>query len=93
MIMHVVYRLIGRLIGHDKQSEKLAVACDVPRNAVAQAKSIAGIIIPHASQVGDRELTPTQSQEIARLIRAPWDAARYDCFLERYALQGQTATT
>ncbi len=84
-------RVIYKLTGYDKRTEKLAVAFEVPRGDAARAKRIAGIAIEDDTQVGDWELTSGQSHAIARLIRAEFDADRYDCFLEPYALQDAAA--
>lgn len=84
-------RVVYKLVGYDKRSEKLAVAYEVPLSDVARAKSIAGISIEDDTQVGDWELTTKQSNEIARLIQAKLDADRYDCFLEPYALHDDAA--
>ena len=77
-------RVVYKLAAYDKTTEALAAAFDVPRAVVAGAKSIAGIMIDDDTQIGDWELTPEQSREIASLIRAPFDADRFDCFLEPY---------
>jgi hypothetical protein len=84
-------RIVYKLVGYDKQSEKLVVAFEVPRSDLARAKRIAGITIEDDTQVGDWELTAKQSNEIARLIQAKLDADRYDCFLEPYALHDKAA--
>lgn len=87
MTTHVVYRLVG----YDKRTETLAVAFDVPRSDVAQAKAIVGLNSDHDAQLGDLELPTAQSHEIARLIRAPLDTERHDYFLEPYVLQDEAA--
>ncbi|HEY1931787.1 MAG TPA: hypothetical protein VGG99_07245 [Acetobacteraceae bacterium] len=83
-------RAVYKVVGYDRQTEKLAVTFDVPWTQIAQAQSIAGIETRDDMQAGDWELTPQQSLEIAHLIRAPLDLARYDFFLEPYVLDGES---
>lgn len=82
--MSVAYRLVG----YDKNTERLVVSFDVPRQSVAQAKCIAGITLDDG-ELGDWELDPRQAQEMGQLLAAPVDTNSCDFFFEPSALLGE----
>jgi hypothetical protein len=79
-----------RLVGYDKNTERLAVGFDVPRHSVAMAKCIAGITLDD-EDLGDWELDPGQAQAIGQLISAIIDTKFCDFFLEPNAALGEDA--
>lgn len=74
---------IYRLIGFDRDTERLTVEYEIPAKYVLLAKKIAGI--DERPIVGDWPLSPEQVRHIAEVIGERIDPDAYDFSLEPYA--------
>jgi hypothetical protein len=74
---------IYRLVGFDRDTERLAVKYEIPAKYVPLAKKIAGI--DERPLIGDWPLSPEQVRHIAEVIGERIDPDAYDFSLEPYA--------
>jgi hypothetical protein len=74
---------IYRLVGFDRDTERLAVKYEIPAKHVLLAKKIAGI--DERPIIGDWPLSPEQVRHIAEVLGEHIDPDAYDFQLETYA--------
>ena len=74
---------IYKLVGFDRETERLAVKYEIPAKHVLLAKKIAGI--DEQQIIGDWPLSPEQTRHIAEVIGERIDPNAYDFSLEPYA--------
>jgi hypothetical protein len=82
--MPVIYKLVG----FDRETERLAAAYEIPPNLIASAKAIAGIA-DRPEIVRDWPLTGAQATAIADVIKQKIDLRRQDFALEPYEAEAQ----
>jgi hypothetical protein len=82
--------LLYKLVGFDRETERLAAAYEIPSALVDGAKKIAGIS-GRPAIVGDWPLTPPQAAAIADMIDQRIDLGHQDFTLEPYEAANPTA--
>jgi hypothetical protein len=76
--------MVYKLVGFDRDTERLATADEIPADHVEQAKRIAGIT-DRPEIVADWPLTTDQAAAIADIIHKRINLRKVDYFLEPYA--------
>lgn len=79
-------RIVYRLVGYSRETDRRIASCDVPQNLVQKAKEIAGIGADDDG-CGDYPLDDRQARKIAKLTRMPVTLKTAEYFLEPYVFE------
>jgi hypothetical protein len=78
-------KVIHRLVGYDRRTDRMSVRYEIPSDALAKAKSIAGVALDDPGAAWSYPLSADQARAIAGLIQAPIDPDRLEFFFEPFA--------
>jgi hypothetical protein len=78
-------KVVHRLVGYDRHTDRVKASCDIPPDVLAEAKRIAGVSPDDPDAAWSYPLSTNQARAIAQLIRVEIDRDRLEFFLEPFA--------
>jgi hypothetical protein len=75
-----------RLVGYDRETERVVDEYDVPDDLLPQAKNIAHVPVDDPEAAMCYQLAENEARDLAGFLRASIDPARRDYFLEGFAI-------
>ncbi len=78
-------RVAHRLVGYDRQTERMRLRFDIPDHLMPEAKKIAKVPADDPDAAWSYPLTEAKTRRIARLIGVPADPGEAEFFLEAFA--------
>ena len=82
---------VFKLVGYDKDDERLVVEFDIPAALVRRALLVAGLDPDHPGPIGDHPLDENKAVRIADMIGRDINPEHADFFLETYAEERASA--
>jgi hypothetical protein len=77
--------IVHRLVGYDRQTDRMRLRFDVPVNLLPEAKEITKVPVDDPDTVWSYPLTGARVRGIARLIGVQADPSEAEFFLEAFA--------
>jgi hypothetical protein len=78
-------RVIHRLVGCDRQTDRMKLRFEIPEHLMPEAKKIAKVPADDREAVWSYPLTETKARSLARLIGAEAEFAGAEFYLEAFA--------
>lgn len=78
-------KMTYRLVGYDRQTEKLVESHLIPEKHITYAKRVARFSSTDPDDIGDAPLNSAEARDIAGTIGATIDTQHRDYFLEPYS--------
>jgi hypothetical protein len=78
-------RVIHRLVGYDRQSDRMKMRFDIPKERLSDAKKLAHVPDDDPDASWSYPLTKAQARRLAALIDARLDPDHAEYFLEAFA--------
>jgi hypothetical protein len=78
-------QVVHRLVGYDRQSDRMKMRFDIPEERLPDAKKLAQVPDDDPEAAWSYPLTKAQARRLATLIGAKIDANRVEFFLEAFA--------
>ncbi len=78
-------RVIHRLVGYDRQTDRMRLRFDIPDHLMPEAKKIAKVPVDDPEAAWSYPLTEAKTRRIARLIGAQAEPNEAEFYLEAFA--------
>lgn len=78
-------RVMHRLVGYDRQTDRMKVRFEIPEHLMPEAKKIAKIPSDDPEAAWSYPLTETKARRLARLIGAEANLGKAEFYLEAFA--------
>lgn len=78
-------RIIHRLVGYDRQTDRIRLRFDIPDHLMPEAKKIAKVPADDPDAAWSYPLTEAKTRRVARLIGVQADPSEAEFYLEAFA--------
>jgi len=78
-------QIIHRLVGYDRQTDRMRIRFDIPDQVMPEVKKIAKVVTDDPDAAWSYPLTEAKTRRIALLIGAQADPGEAEFYLEAFA--------